>query len=120
MLCGSSALILEWASFESPWIFENPRLSDLFQSCLFHFFVEDSKKRGTFSTSLNLSKNLSQGFLEFARDCEHSLKVLRYGARFSSPHPARMASIRSLPELEDFSKEFPFFFEKSEERQSAV
>jgi hypothetical protein len=122
MLCGTSALILEWAISESPWVFENPRLSDLFQNCLFHFFVEDSKKRGTYSTALNLSKNLTQGFLEFSRDCENSLRVLRYGSQFkTAPHPTRMSSIRALPEVTEFSKEFPFFFERADNlRHSAV
>lgn len=122
MLCGSSALILEWATHESPWIFENPKLSDLFQNCLFHFFVDSSKKNGSYSTALALSKNLSHGFHEFTRDCEKSLKVLRYGLKFrSQAHPSRIEAIRQNPEVLEFIKEFPFFQANRDNlRQAAV
>jgi hypothetical protein len=122
MLCGSSALILEWATQESPWIFENPKLSELFQNCLFHFFISQCKQSGSYSGALNLSKNLSQGFYEFSKDCEASLKVLRYGLKFrQAPHPKRIEMIRGTPEVAEFSTEFPFFFQKSDNlRQAAV
>jgi hypothetical protein len=122
MLCGNSALILEWATYESPWVFDNPKMSDLFQNCLFHFFVEDSKKNGAFSGALMLSKNLSQGFYEFTKDCEKTLRVLRYGSKFrAAPHEKRVQAIRNLPQVIDFAKEFPFFFSKEDNlRQAAV
>jgi len=122
MLRGVSATILEWAVHESPWVFENPKLSELFQNCLFHFFVDHSKKTGIFAECLNLSKNLSQGFYEFSRDCDASLKVLQYSARFKTEiHPKRLAALKASPEALDFMQEFPFFFQQKDNlRQAAV
>jgi hypothetical protein len=122
MLRGSSALILEWAYHEAPAVFGNARLAGLFQNCLFHHFIAESKKSGRFSQQLNLQKNLQAGFEAFAKDCEQSLRVLKYGGVFQSEiRPERRSFLQSLSEVQEFSQEFPFFFERDDKNcQAAV
>ncbi len=121
MLRGQSALILEWAFREAPWIFQNAALRRLFQNCLFHHFVAQERERGTLKTSLHLTKTLTIGFEFFATDCERSLKALAYGQRFvDSSSKARVEKLRSLTETQEFRREFPFFFERPDENCAAA